>query len=406
MILKSQISKERTFYTSRRLALIIFGVGLFFITVNNFISFVYNQNYFVFSEVDAGVYHNESIIMSMKYFQDSVYYFLDYWALEDLGSVLIISSLYRIIASNLIVNLFYLGISIFTGLAMFRIAQYLMQRKYAYYSALTFSISSFYIWFNSSGLKESIMIFLTIQAFLQYYHFMNSKSLKYIFSMLPFLLALMLFRPAIVFLFIGSILLAFMLGRKRSIIELSVVLVLITGLIINYSYLDAIINRFIGIGGVARMIEIKELDGMVKGSVQFTYMVNILAGLIGPLPTLLPNTKPLLSFYAPGLIYKSLISVPFWLGIITVYRRNIFSYYPIALFVILESASLILILEGLELRKSLPHFPFIYLVSFGFMSYLDSVDFFNSKRRKRIYFILNTSFVGIFLLILYWNFRF
>ena len=249
------------------------------------------------------------------------------------------------------------------------------------------------------------MIYLTIYSFLQYYHFIKTKSLKYIVYAIPFLLALMLYRPAISFLIIGSILISYLIGKNRSFVELFVVLALVLGLVISYPYLDGIVNKYIGSGGVARMIEIKELDGMVKGSVQFTYMVNILAGLIGPLPTLLPNMKPILSFYAPGLIYKSLISIPFWLGIYHIYKRNMFSYYPIALFVILESASLILILEALELRKSLPHFPFIYIVSFGFMSYLDSKNYFNQKIRNRIYNLFKISFIVVSFLILFWNFR-
>ena len=405
IVLRTQSSRGDSYYTVERLVWFLFGCGFIFITMYNIISFIYNQNYFVFSEADAGVYHLESIIMSNKSFSDSIHYFLNNWTFDDLGAVLVISSLYRLYISNLIVNIFYLILLMFSGLGMYKIGCYLMDKKYAYFAALTFSLSSFNIWYHSSGLKESVMIFLTIFSFLQYYHFMKTKSLKYLFYIIPFLLSLMFFRPAVMFLIVGSILISYLLGRKRNIIELLLIVVLIIGLIISYPYLGIIINKFIGSEGVYRMIESKELEGMVKGSVAFTYMVNILAGLIGPLPTILPNMKIGLSFYAPGLIYKALISIPFWFGIYTIYKRNLYIFYPIAIFVVLESASLILILEGLELRKSMPHLPFIYIVGFAFLSYIDNNNLILFQR-NRIYNFFNTSYFVIFFLILYWNLRF
>lgn len=157
-------------------------------------------------------------------------------------------------------------------------------------------------------------------------------------------------------------------------------------------------------GDIDQMIAGKESEGMIKGGVIFTYLVNTIAGLIGPFPTLLPNEKTLLSFYAPGLIYKIFISIPFLFGIVYVFIKKKFIYYPIALFVLLEMSSIVFILEALELRKSLPHFPFIYLISFGFISSYASGEI-NKKRRKSIITIFNFSFIIIFFLILYWNYR-
>ena len=276
-----------------------------------------------------------------------------------------------------------------------------MPVKYAYLSALTFSISSFFIWFNSSGLKESTMIFLITYSFLNYYNFLKTRSYKYILYLIPFLISLFLFRPVIVFLILGSILISSLLKRKGYLDKIFVFLIII-GLFFGSNLVNEIFFKYLTGGGVVQMIASRELEGMVKGSVEFTYIVNLLAGFIGPFPTILPNTRPDLSLYAPGLIYKMIISIPFLFGVFYIFKRNLYIYFPIVLFVLFESISLIFILESLELRKSLPHFPFIYIVSFGFISYLDS---FNSLQRKKFYKILNFTFFMVFVMIIYWNTR-
>jgi len=401
LIIRTQLFKDDNYYTQYLLSCIIFSVGFLGILANNMLSYQYNDNFFVFSEVDAGTYHEESLKMISSSFTEGIENILGHWLYEDLGAVLIISTLYRIVASNLIVNFFYLVISVITGLGLFKIGRYLMPKRYAYISALTFSISSYFIWFNSSGLKESAMIYLVTYSFLNYYNFSKTGSYKYIFYLLIFLVSLLLFRPVIAFFILGSILISTLLKRK-GLSEKIFALILGIGLIYGSNVVSGIYLKYMTEGGVSQMIAGRELEGMVKGSIEFTYMVNVLAGFIGPFPTILPNTRPDLSLYTPGLIFKIIISVPFLLGVFYILKRRIYVYFPIILFVAFESISLIFILESLELRKALPHFPFIYIVSFGYLSYLDS---FNRPQKKKLYKLLNSSFFVIFCMIIYWNTR-
>jgi hypothetical protein len=402
-VLRIQLFKSEQFYTKIKLLQITFFYNLFFITFYKILSYTFNKNFFVFSEADAGTYHVESLKMISMSFSEGIDYFLSKYTFEDLGAVLVISTLYRVIESNLFVNVLYLFLSIFTGLGLFKIGQYLMPKRFAFFSSLTFSISSYFMWHNSSGLKESIMVFLVVQCFLNYYNFIKLKKPKNIIYLIMFLLSLMLFRPAVMFLIIGALLLGYVLSRKKNVA--GIILTIILFIIVAYSepYITLTFNKFFG-GSVDQMISGKETEGMIKGSVYFTYFVNVLAGLIGPFPTLLPNEKTMLSIFAPGLIYKILISIPFLFGVVYIFMKKKILYYPLAIFVLLEITSLVFILEALELRKSLPHFPFIYLISFGYISFFARGEI-SKTRRRAIMTFFNFSFLLVFFLILYWNFR-
>ncbi|MES2590515.1 MAG: hypothetical protein V4608_01435 [Bacteroidota bacterium] len=171
-----------------------------------------------------------------------------------------------------------------------------------------------------------------------------------------------------------------------------------------YSYIGMVSEKYL-LGGTEEMLAIKEATGMVKqGSVQFTYAVNILASLIGPLPTILP-TKPVLSLFSIGLIYRVLISTAFWFGIYYTIKNKTVLMYPLFLFIFMEMLSLTFILEGLELRKSLPHIPFVFIFSFWFLDYYDKKIITHKRTRHRIKNVWQISSVLFFMIIMYWNYR-
>jgi len=73
------------------------------------------------------------------------------------------------------------------------------------------------------------------------------------------------------------------------------------------------------------------------------------------------------------------------------------------LFALFEMISLISIIEGLELRKSLPHLPFIYIIAFY---YMDMYDLNKLNTRKYLSPIkINFLLILIFIIILVWNLR-
>lgn len=403
VVIHAQAGMTHTFYDTKNLGWTILAYTLIFIFLYNFISYSFGNNYFVFSTADALLYHRESIKINTGSFINGISNFLNDWTFEDLGAVLVISTIYKIIESNLLLNLFYLVLAVFSGIGIFKIGRYLIDYKSAYFAALTFSISSYFIWFNSSGLKESILVFLVIYSFLNYYNYLFQKKIIYIFYTLFFLASIMYFRPAITVLIIAAIITAYILQQRKSLFSKIIVIIFIGGMIYGSTFLEALLNRYL-LGGIDEMIETKEISGMVKGGIGFTYAINILAGMIGPFPTISPNKSVLLSFYSPGLIYKSLISIPFWFGAYYIFKKGLWFFYPMIFFVMYETFSLVFILEALELRKSLPHFPFIYIIAFAFISFFYH-DRFDRKRKFYINHLINILFIGIFILLIFWNYR-
>jgi len=372
--------------------------------VFNLISNIYNQNYFVFSVADAVTYHNQALIMASKSFTNGIRYYLRYNSTEDLGAVLMISTLYRIIESNLFLNIFYVFVGILTAFGMFSISKNMMSVKNAFLCGLTYSISSFVLWFHASGLKESFMIMLVVLFFDHYYKYMRNTRIRHLVFASVILIPLMLFRPAILFLCLGAILISFFLMHKRTFSSFISVLLALLAIIFSSSYIEHTSNRYVP-GSVEQMIKIKESTGMVKGSKLFTYSVNIMAAAIGPLPTLLPNKKTTLSFYSVGLIYRIFLSFTFWFGIYYAYKTRSTTVYPLILFALMEMSSLVLILEGLELRKSLPHFPAIFIVSFWFLDTYNRNTIIKPQSKLRLERIVNLSIIFFFILIILWNKR-
>lgn len=403
--LESQFYKPLSHYNTKQLSSIVLIYSLFFVFTLNFISDHYNQNYFVFSEVDAMVYHFESIQMISAGYTQGMSRFLSFWGYEDLGAVLVISTLYRLVESNLIVNFFYIICGLISSLLIFRIGQGFMSKRYAYMCALAYSTASFVLWFHSSGLKESFLVFLVILFFDRYYEYMKRrKVINVLFGGLS-LLGILLFRPAISFILLASILLPLLYTKDRLRGLFFFLFFLLIGFFSAYNQLNSILYKFIG-SDTSSMIAGKEASGMVIGSLPFTYVVNLLAGAIGPLPTIVPSSeKILLTFYSSGLIFRVFFSSIFWFGFYYAYKGKVTSIFPLLFFIILEGSSLIFILEGLELRKSLPHFFAIFLISFWFL------DFFRQKntltRRSKDIIVRTVKLSGLFffLVILFWNLR-
>ncbi|MDC1400423.1 hypothetical protein N8297_00665 [Polaribacter sp.] len=338
-------------------------------------------------------------------FQAGIAKFFLYGTFEDLGAILFISTLYKIVASNLFVNLIYLLSGVLASFYIFRIGRKLMSHKYAFIAAIAYSISSFVLWFHASGLKESILIFLIILSYDQYYEFITRKRFFNIVLMILSLLSILFFRPAITVLILASIFITLVFSNIKS----QKILILIPFFFIlfyfTYDYIEVVISKFIDPDGMASMLQNKEESGMVKLSIPFTIAVNVLAASIGPLPTIIPDSKIVLSFYSVGLIFRVLLSFAFWLGVYYANKNKVYKLFPLIFFVIFESFSLSYILEALELRKSLPHFFAIFLVSFWFLDFFNSKDSLNFKSRKKIIKLFKVSTVIFFSFMLLWNLK-
>jgi hypothetical protein len=381
----------------------IFIYSIAFVSLYNLTSYFYTDNFFVFSYADARKYHNFGITMSSMSFFDGIDYLLTFWDFSDLGMPVLASLIYTFIQSNLMINFFYIFIGIFTAFGIFSISKNFMSHKYAFLGALSYSISSFVLFFHSTGLKESFMIMLVVLSFDQYYKFINKKYILNLIYGLIFISLILFFRPILIAFILLSIGIGYLIYKRKT-ISAKIVFILIALLFVLVApTIFIIINRYLA-GGFEFLVASRASQGMVIGSVPFTYAVNILAQAIGPLPTLLHDTNLLITIYAPGLIYRVLIAFPFWLGVIYIYKTKKYKIYPLLLFVLIEMFALALVMEGLELRKAMPHIPFVFIIAFWFLDQYDNKQIV-FKRPKRFKQLFKVSLFLLALLIFYWNFR-
>lgn len=405
-LLYSAWSKPDSYFNRSRLVLFVVPYSFFFVFSFNAISYYFNGNYFVFNEIDAVFYHDTARrIVDLSILDGFKFFLLRFGGtLEDFGAILVISTLYKIVVSNLTVNIFYMLIGVQTSLAIYRIGSNFMSRKYAFLSALTYSTSSFVLYYHATGLKETIMIFFIVFFYDQYYKFILNKRILNVLLMSFSLLSMFLFRPVIVVFIIGSILATVLISKRKSKVTFTVIpLIFILGYF-AYDFMGELSSQFIG-SDVDSMLKNKEEQGMVIINLPFTIATNVLSTFFGPFPTLLPGDKMHLSFYSVGLILRILISTSFWIGVYYVYREKVNKILPLIFFVIFEGFSLTFILEGLELRKTLPHLFSIYIVAFWFLDYFQNWSKFSVKSRKRIFKSITFSITLFFFLILIWNFK-
>jgi hypothetical protein len=312
------LKQPDAYYTRKKMIFLVFYYSLFYIFCYNLISYFYTGNLYIFSEADAVLYHEESQVMANMPFFKSIDYYLSRHEMEDLGIVLVMSNLYKIAGSKILLNAFYLIIALVTANGMYGIARHFMTGKYAFLCAVFYSFSSYMLWFHSSGLKESLLVVLIVQFYNSYYAIIFDKKTAAIWGLVLVPLLLMLFRPVLAMFCILSVVVGLVLKKKLTVPQL---ILLIFMVIATLYYTDAIMgstDKFL-LGGTDAMLEIKEMEGMVKGSVSFTYLVNTLSSMFGPFPSIV-STKTHLSFYAPGLIFKILLSLAFWFGVVHIIR--------------------------------------------------------------------------------------
>ena len=395
--------KPDSYFSKKKMVFLVFYYTVFFVFCYNLLSYYYTGNFYVFSEGDAIVYNNESEAMSNMSFFKGIEYYLSKHEFEDLGLVVVLSSLYKIYVTKILLSVFYVFVAVVTSVGIFSIAKHFMSVKYAALCALTYCLSSYVLWYHSSGLKESLLIMLIVLFYSNYYGVLFDKKAINVWGIILMPLLILFFRPVLSIFCLLSIAMGVLLKRKLTAPQIIFLFMVMFAGIYFLETISSSTDKYL-LGGTSSMLEIKEMEGMVKGSVSFTYLVNTLSSMFGPFPTLL-SSKAHLSIFAPGLIFKVLLSVAFWFGVIYVIQAKLNKTYPMLVFILLEICSLTYILEALELRKSIPHFPLVYIIAFIFIYKYDTSKLLNLK--SHLFYKKSFNIVGFILclLMVYWNFR-
>ncbi len=382
-------------------------ISLIFVALNNIVSYHYNGDFFVFSKLDAKFYHK--VAMELNRSTGSIRHTLDrmgfdYIKFEDYGQIVSVSLIYKIWSSNLMLNLYYIVLSIYGSKYLYLLALNFMHRKYAYFASIIFYTSSFIIFYNSTGLKEPQMIFLIILAFYHFYRFLIFGRKRSILLSLFCVLLLLFFRPAISFFIVLSCLIGYMYIKKTSKKLIVLTISIFVFFSLNFSIVEQQQKRYLR-DNYSELVESNEAAGMIRGGLAFTYFVNTLSSLIGHFPTInLEKIQPVKNICSSGLSTKVILSIFYLMGLYLIFKHKVYELLPLALFILMESASLIFIFEALELRKSIPHYPFIYLIIFWVINHFEKPISSKLKLKMNPVYLYFYIFSNL-LLVIYWNVR-
>lgn len=381
--------------TGKRLAYTVIFFSLVFVSLFMLLSYYYTGNTFIFSEIDARVYEELSYKIKDLPKKDIIGYLTIFgnFSYEDWGAPIAMSYFLKIIPQKEFINLIYIILNTISACMLFSIGKSIMRKKYAYTGALAYSIASYCMFFMGSFLKETMMLFLVIACFYFLYKHKTTKRTYNIILGLAISGLVIFFRPAVTFGIWFSYIVYYMFVEKRKIL---LIFFSVFAVVIIYILFRLIIESYY------KYVDFVEYDYL--GSTLFDKLIFVLGGLIGPFPHLLQTAdveytyKPL---FGSGLMYKLFFFYAFWKGAIYSIRKKSFDALPLVAFVILESIELIVVMDSLELRKALPHFPLFIMVAFW---YLDQYD---SKQRIRLKKTDSTEFIVYmimaFAIILGWN---
>ena len=342
----------------RDLLIITFLFNLIFVTAFNFLFYLHGDHFFAFSAADSLSYDRVGKVMAEGTISESVNKIPERYSFDDYGFYLYVGFLYKIIKSPLFVNFINIILQCFSVLFIYKIGSRFLCRRYNGVAALIFGISSYSVFFLSSGLKEPLMLFLFLFSYYLYFIFIRKKRYVFLFSSLLVCSLLIFFRvPVVLIMFLSIILPKY--GKRRLTGRNMIILVsasTIAFAILNYRF--DLLSRYLNIIGHISQVRFSH-NGI------FVYANCILAGFLGPLPTFIPiEGYENLSVYAVSLSLKCFLSVYFIIGIYLILKRKIAQEIkPIVFYSLFEIIAVISVADPFELRKSYLHIPFVIMIS-------------------------------------------
>jgi hypothetical protein len=384
-------------YNENRLSLTLGAYSFLFLFIFKSLYYYETDSFFEFSARDSLEYHEMALWMTRDgNLFNSVTQYIDFgYFIDDLGATLIISLAYLIYPSTITFNVVNILAGILTARALFRIAKYYTDRKFAYVTSLTYGLSSFTIYFFSTGMKETFFVMLIVLSFEKILLFHKTRSWRHLFRAIPYSIAIFFFRPVVLIMLIISIYIGLLLSKKKHLHSYLVLIGFTFGIILVGREMFAIGNS------VSISSEIVAQKQNLIPNV-FNYSSALLASIAGPLPSYLPTIgREQQAFYSTGLGFRLFISGFFLLGLAQIKKVKDPFLMAIGIFTLLEMISLAIILESFELRYSMVHIPFVYLIAFYYLH--NSMNTLSGIRQQIL--LRGTMIIGS-LLILGWNIRF
>jgi hypothetical protein len=383
-------------YNSIKLFLIVLVYSMTFLIVYKWIYYDDHSTYFSFNAADAIQYHDaafENIYYSLI---DTIREYFNVYLYDDVGAYIFVTLVYKIYPSPLAVDFCNVLLGAFCSIALFKISLYYMPRKYAFLCALSYFCSSFIIQLESSGLKEPLFLYIVVLCLLFYVKYIHHNKIKYLIFFGSLASTILLFRPAVLAFLLLSVGAGF-LYQKRKINGY----IFIVAMIASFYTISLLTELFGAFSSFEQSLSYQEKTIEIAG-VNVAIYASVIAGLFGPLPTMIPVLgKQVTAIYSAGLVFRVLLSIPFWLCFLYIIRSKETSLYPFFIFVFGHMFSLIYIMESYELRFHVLHLPFVYLIAFYYF-YIQSIP---EKLDTKYNIKVNIASVVLLGLIIYWNLR-
>ncbi len=377
----------------------LFGIVLLYDSILAIIFMLISEYYegdtFMFSKKDAMLYYEESMQVAEANLFDGLGTIYQKYPFDDWGAFTFDSLIMYIIPSKFFLNIIYTSLTAFSSVYLYRLALMFLSSSYSFLASLAYSTSSYLIFYNCSFLKESVFVFIVISSLYHIYNYIINQSNSSLIYALVFLGLQFFFRPAVAALIIVSVFLYYAVINKGKAVSLFLYLIISIMLAATFTKLMETANAYTAGGDIDAVVSYRS-NGSYSSS--FNLFVSYFGAFLGPFPSLFSGETPpsRLVFYGAGLMFKTYIAIPFWIGIFFIIKKRILTLLPLCCFIILEMVLTGYILGSLELRKVLLHIPFVYIIAYWGLYNLNYYH-----RFRYISTITNFIFViGVFLL---WN---
>lgn len=363
------IDREEYYYSCGRVASTVFIYSIIFVGINLEMSYFYTGDTFFWDYTDPYEYY----IMDVKFIDNEVP-FLDQpswlerdwgWGPSDWGASMTQTLFLKIIPSRYFLFFIQTVVGSAGAAMMFGIGKKIMRIDYAYMAALTYSISSFSVFYYSSFRKEIFMVIIVIASFWCFFEYVSSRNKGLLWLCGIVTVIMFFFRPAVA----GLMLMGFssyFVGKRINKSNAPYIIILLTMAIgLSFSVIVSKLNSFSD--------ELAQNENYVD-TTTFGIVVSTVGVLIGPFPQLLQIGQDKMSYiplYGPGLLLKYILFLAFWNGFVESLKKQEAIVFPLFFFTILEMLALAVMNDGLELRKAMPHICTFYLAAFWFISKYD-----------------------------------
>lgn len=396
------VNKDEDFFSSRRLWLTVFIYSAIFVTLYLLLSYFYEGNTFLFSNVDARKYERYSFRMKDMEFVKAIRYISRIWDYSDWGAPMSMALMLKLVPSKLFVNFIYILMNTISSLMLFDMGRIIgMSKKYSYIASLSYSIASYSIFMMGSYLKEETFVLLIVLSMWCLYKYRESSKIGYFFCGGVASFLLIFFRvPTALFVWISyaSLLL---LGESSHVKKMLFTLLGVFVSIMVIGFWQYSSSRYANDGDFTTV-------GRYASSSFFQRMVGFVSILIGPFPTLYHITGTTLKstpLLGSGVLFKFLLFLPFWKGLILCIKMKKNSLFPLYVFTIANMLGLLVVLR-IDFRFAMIGMPFFMLAAFWYMDMYDS-DADESVRKTPYYYWTNLEFSLslwiVFIVTIAWN---